>query len=202
MIARNDKNDKKKRLVALTGAAITMLVASIAVIGAVPSVIAQQFQDQDLDQRSANNLALNEEIGVTVESTPRPADDGLPPEENRQCPVGFTLNHGICETEPVITCPDPFEVSENRCIMYDHEDTTARGCPSGWIETGQGVETACVDLDEEPIKYGPKFCPQGYRFFDGVCTRFYTADEPPQLVCPGGSTLNTETKTCQAIRLS
>lgn len=202
MIARNDKNNKKKRLVALTGAAITMLVASIAVIGAVPSVIAQQFQDQDLDQRSANNLALNEEIGVTVESTPRPADDGLPPEENRQCPVGFTLNHGICETEPVITCPDPFEVSENRCIMYDHEDTTARGCPSGWVETGQGVETACVDLDEEPIKYGPKFCPQGYRFFDAVCTRFYTADEPPQLVCPGGSTLNTETKTCQAIRLS
>lgn len=202
MIARNDKNNKKKRLVALTGAAITMLVASIAVIGAVPSVIAQQFQDQDLDQRSANNLALNEEIGVTVESTPRPADDGLPPEENRQCPVGFTLNHGICETEPVITCPDPFEVSENRCIMYDHEDTTARGCPSGWLETGQGVETACVDLDEEPIKYGPKFCPQGYRFFDGVCTRLYTADEPPQLVCPGGSTLNTETKTCQAIRLS
>lgn len=66
MIARNDKNDKKKRLVALTGAAITMLVAIIAVIGAVPSVIAQQFQDQDLDQRSANNLALNEEIGVTV----------------------------------------------------------------------------------------------------------------------------------------
>lgn len=66
MIARNDKNNKKKRLVALTGAAITMLVASIAVIGAVPSVIAQQFQDQDLDQRSANNLALNEEIGVTV----------------------------------------------------------------------------------------------------------------------------------------
>lgn len=202
MIARNDKNNKKKRLVALTGAAITMLVASIAVIGAVPSVIAQQFQDQDLDQRSANNLALNEEIGVTVESTPRPADDGLPPEENRQCPVGFTLNHGICETEPVITCPDPFEVSENRCIMYDHEDTTARGCPSGWLETGQGVETTCVDLDEEPIKYGPKFCPQGYRFFDGVCTRLYTADEPPQLVCPGGSTLNTETKTCQAIRLS
>lgn len=202
MIARNDKNNKKKRLVALTGAAITMLVAIIAVIGAVPSVIAQQFQDQDLDQRSANNLALNEEIGVTVESTPRPADDGLPPEENRQCPVGFTLNHGICETEPVITCPDPFEVSENRCIMYDHEDTTARGCPSGWLETGQGVETACVDLDEEPIKYGPKFCPQGYRFFDGVCTRLYTADEPPQLVCPGGSTLNTETKTCQAIRLS
>lgn len=202
MIARNDKNNKKKRLVALTGAAITMLVAIIAVIGAVPSVIAQQFQDQDLDQRSANNLALNEEIGVTVESTPRPADDGLPPEENRQCPVGFTLNHGICETEPVITCPDPFEVSENRCIMYDHEDTTARGCPSGWLETGQGVETTCVDLDEEPIKYGPKFCPQGYRFFDGVCTRLYTADEPPQLVCPGGSTLNTETKTCQAIRLS
>lgn len=202
MIARNDKNNKKKRLVALTGAAITMLVASIAVIGAVPSVIAQQFQDQDLDQRSANNLALNEGIGVTVESTPRPADDGLPPEENRQCPVGFTLNHGICETEPVITCPDPFEVSENRCIMYDHEDTTARGCPSGWLETGQGVETACVDLDEEPIKYGPKFCPQGYRFFDGVCTRLYTADELPQLVCPGGSTLNTETKTCQAIRLS
>lgn len=202
MIARNDKNNKKKRLVALTGAAITMLVAIIAVIGAVPSVIAQQFQDQDLDQRSANNLTLNEEIGVTVESTPRPADDGLPPEENRQCPVGFTLNHGICETEPVITCPDPFEVSENRCIMYDHEDTTARGCPSGWLETGQGVETTCVDLDEEPIKYGPKFCPQGYRFFDGVCTRLYTADEPPQLVCPGGSTLNTETKTCQAIRLS
>lgn len=202
MIARNDKNNKKKRLVALTGAAITMLVAIIAVIGAVPSVIAQQFQDQDLDQRSANNLALNEGIGVTVESTPRPADDGLPPEENRQCPVGFTLNHGICETEPVITCPDPFEVSENRCIMYDHEDTTARGCPSGWLETGQGVETTCVDLDEEPIKYGPKFCPQGYRFFDGVCTRLYTADEPPQLVCPGGSTLNTETKTCQAIRLS
>lgn len=66
MIARNDKNNKKKRLVALTGAAITMLVAIIAVIGAVPSVIAQQFQDQDLDQRSANNLALNEEIGVTV----------------------------------------------------------------------------------------------------------------------------------------
>lgn len=200
MIARNDNNNKK-RLVALTGAAIIMLVASIAVIGAVPSVIAQQFQD--LDQRAANNLALNEEIGVTVESTPRPADDGLPPEENRQCPVGFTLNQGICETEPVITCPDPFEVSENRCIMYDHEDTTAPGCPSGWVETGQGGETACADLDEESIKYGPKFCPQGYRFFDGVCTRFYTADEPPQLVCPGGSTLNnTETKTCQAIRLS
>jgi hypothetical protein len=203
MIARNDNNNKKKRLIALTGAAaITSLVASIAVIGAVPSVIAQQFQDQDLDQRAANNLALNEEIGVTMESTPRPADDGLQPEEDRQCPVGFTLNHGTCETEPVITCPDPFEVSENRCIMYDHEDTTAPGCLSGGVETGQGGETACADLDEEPIKYRAKFCPKGYRFFDGVCTRFYTADEPPQLVCPGGYTLNTETKTCQTIRLS
>ena len=204
MMGRNDNNNnKKKRLVALAGAAaITMLVSSIAVIGAVPSVIAQQFQDEDLDQRAANNLALNEEIGMTVESTPRPADDGLPPEEDRQCTVGFTLNHGICETEPVITCPDPFEVSENRCIMYDHEDTTAPGCLGGWVETGQGGETACADLDEEPIKYRAKFCPQGYRFFDGVCTRFYTADEPPQLVCPEGSTLNTETKTCQAIRLS
>lgn len=202
-MSRNDSNNKK-RLVALTGAAaaVTSLVASIAVIGAVPSVIAQQFQDQDLDQRGANNLALNEEIGVTVESTSRPADDGLPPEENRQCPVGFTLNHGTCETEPVITCPDPFEVSENRCIMYDHEDTTAPGCLGGSLETGQGGETACADLDEEPIKYLTKFCPQGYRLFDGVCTRFYTADEPPQLACPGDYTLNTETKTCQSIRLS
>jgi hypothetical protein len=203
MIARND-NNKRKRLVALTGAAaaITSLVASIAVIGAVPSVIAQQFQDKDLDQRAANNLALNEEIGMTVESTPRPADDGLPPEEDRQCTVGFTLNHGICETEPVITCPDPFEVSENRCVRYDHEDTTAPGCLGGGIETGQGGETACADLDEEPIKYRAKFCPHEYRFFDGVCTRFYTADEPPQLVCPEGSMLNTETKTCKTIRLS
>ena len=60
---------------------ITSLVASIAVIGAVPSVVAQQFQDQDLDQGAANNLALNEETGVTVESTASPADDELPPEE-------------------------------------------------------------------------------------------------------------------------
>ena len=204
MIAGNDNNNKKKRLVALTraAAAITSLVASIAVIGAVPSVTAQQFQDQDLDQRPPNDLALNEEIGMTVESTPRPADDGLPPEENRQCPVGLTLNQGICETEPVIACPDPFEVSENRCIMYDHEDTTAAGCLGGSLETGQRGETACADLDEEPIKYRAKFCPQGYRFFDGVCTRFYTADESPQLVCPGDYTLNTETKTCQTIRLS
>lgn len=203
-MARNDNNNKKKRLVALTraAAAITSLVASIAVLGAVPSVTAQQFQDQDLDQRAAKNLALYEEIGMTVESTPRPADDGLSPEENRQCPVGFTLNNGICETEPVITCPDPFEVSENRCIMYDHEDATAPGCLGGSLETGQGGETACADLDEEPIKYRAKFCPQGYRFFDGVCTRFYTADEPPQLACPGDYTLNTETKTCQTIRLS
>jgi hypothetical protein len=202
-MSRNDNNNKnKKRLVALIGAvaAITMLVASIAVIGAVPSVIAQQFQN--LDRRAANNLALNEEIGVTVESTPRSADDVLPTEEDRQCPVGFILNHGTCETEPVITCPDPFEVSENRCTMYDHEDTTAPGCLGGSLETGQGGETACAGLDEESIKYEPKFCPQGYRFFDGVCTRFHTTDEPPQLVCPGGSTLNTETKTCQTIRLS
>jgi hypothetical protein len=204
MMSRNDNDNKKKRLVALTraAAAITSLVASIAVIGAVPSVTAQQFQDQDLDQRPANDLALNEEIGMTMESTPRPADDGLPPEENRQCPVGFTLNQGICETESVITCADPFEVSENRCIMYEHEDTTAAGCLGGSLETGQGGETACADLDEEPIKYRAKFCPQGYRFFDGVCTRFYTADEAPQLVCPEGSTLKTETKTCQTIRLS
>jgi hypothetical protein len=139
---------------------------------------------------------------MTMESTPRPADDGLPPEENRQCPVGFTLNQGICEIESVITCADPFEVSENRCIMYEHEDTTAAGCLGGSLETGQGGETACADLDEEPIKYRAKFCPQGYRFFDGVCTRFYTADEAPQLVCPEGSTLKTETKTCQTIRLS
>lgn len=203
MMSRND-NKNKKRLVALIGAvaAITMLVASIAVIGAVPSVIAQQLQGQDLDRRAANNLALNEEIGVTVELTPRSADDGLPPEEDRQCPIGFTLNHGTCETEPVITCLDPFEVSENRCTMYDHEDRTAPGCLGGSLETGQGGETACAGLDEEPIKYEPKFCPQGYRFFDGLCTRFYTADKPPQLVCPGGSTLNTETKTCQSIRLS
>jgi hypothetical protein len=201
MIARNDNNNKKKRLVALTvAAAVTSLVAIIAVIGEVPSVIAPQFQD--LDQRGANNLALNEKIGVTVESTPRLADDGLlpPEEEDRKCPVGFTLNHGTCETEPVITCPDPFEVSENRCIMYDHEDTTAPGCLGGSLETGQGGEIACADLDEEPIKYQAKFCPQGYRFFDGVCTRFYTADEPPQLVCPGDYTFNTETKTCQSIR--
>jgi hypothetical protein len=201
MIASNDKN--KNRLVALTGAAvITLLVASIAVIGSVPSVIAQQFQDQDLDQRAANNLALNEKIDMTGESTPRPADDELPPEEDGQCPVGFTLNHGTCETEPVITCPDAFEVSENRCIMYDHEDTTAPGCLGGSLETGQGGETACADLDEEPIKYRAKFCPQEYRFFDGVCTRFHTTDEPPQLVCPDGSTPNTETKTCQSIRHS
>jgi hypothetical protein len=200
MMARNDNNKKKRRLVALTraAAAITSLVASIAVLGAVPSVTAQQFQDQ----RPANDLALYKEIGMTVESIPRPADDGLPPEEDRQCPVGFTLNHGTCETEPVITCPDPFEASENRCIMYDHEDTTAPGCLGGSLETGQGAETACADLDEEPIKYRAKFCPQGYRFFDGVCTRFYTADEPPQLACPGDYTLNTETKTCRTIRLS
>ena len=205
MISRNDNNNNnKKRLVALTGAAaITSLVASIAVIGAVPSVIAQQFQDLDLDQRGANNLALNEEIGMTVESTPRLDDDRLPPEEeDRQCPVGFTLNHGTCETELVITCPDAFEVSENRCIVYDHEDTTAPGCLGGSLETGQGEETACADLDEEPIKYRTKSCPQGYRFFDGVCTRFYTTNEPPQLVCPGDYTLNPETKTCQGIRLS
>lgn len=203
MIARNDNNKKKKRLIALTGApAITSLVASIAVIGAVPLVIAQQFQDQGLDQRAANNLALNEEIGVTMESTPRPADDGLQAEEDHQCPVGFTLNHGTCETEPVITCPDPFEVSENRCIMYDLEDTTAPGCLGGSLETGQGGETACADLDEEPIKYRTKLCPQGYRFFDSVCTRFYTADEPPQLVCPGDYTLNTERKTCQSTQIS
>ena len=207
MIARNDNNNNKKiRVIALTGAAtvITSLVASIAVIGVVPSVIAQQqFQDQDLDQRAANNLALNEEIGMTVETTtPIPAGDGLPPAEDRQCPIGFTLNHGTCETEPVLTCPDPFEVSENRCIMYDHEDTTASGCLGGSVETGQGGESACADLDEEPVKYRAKICPQGYRFFDGVCTRFYTSDEPLQLVCPGGSTFNTETKTCQTIRLS
>ena len=200
MIARNDKNKKKKFVALIGAAAITMLVASIVVIGSVPSVIAQQFQNQDLNQRAANNFALNEEIGLTVESTPRPADDGLPPEEDRQCPVGFTLNHGTCETEPVITCPDPFEVSENRCIMYDDEDTTAPVCPSGSLETGQGGETACADVDEEPIKYRAKFCPQGYRFFDGVCTRFHTTDEPPQLVCPGDSTPNTETKTCKSIR--
>ena len=151
MMSRNDNNDKK-RLIALTRAAVTSLVASIAVIGAVPSVIAQQFQDQDLDQRAANNVALNEEIGVTVESTSRPADDGLPPEENRQCPVGFTLNHGTCETEPLLTCPDPFEVAENRCIMYEHEDVTAPGCLGSSLETGQGDETACADLDEEPVK--------------------------------------------------
>jgi hypothetical protein len=48
-------------------------------------------------------------------------------EEDHRCPVGFTLNHGTCETEPVITCPDPLEVSENRCIMYDHEDKTPPG---------------------------------------------------------------------------
>ena len=206
MMSRNDNNNKKKRLVAQTvvaAAAITSLVASIGVIGVAPSsVTAQQLQDLDLDQRAANNLALNEEIGLTVESTPRPGDDGLPPEEDRQCPVGFTLNHGACETEPVITCPDPFEVSENRCIMYDHEDTTAPGCPSGSLETGQGGGTACADLDEEPIKYRAKFCPQGYKFFDGVCTRFHTTDEPPQLVCPGDSTPSTETKTCQSIRHS
>ena len=203
MTSRN-YNNNKKRLVVLTmaAAAVTSLVASITLIGAVPSIIAQQDQDLDLDQRGANNLALNEEIGVTVESTPRPADDGLPPEKDHQCPVGFTLNHGTCETEPVITCPDPFEVSENRCIMYDHEDTTAPGCLGGSLETGQEGETACADLDEEPIKYQTKFCPQGYRFFDGVCTRFYTADEPPQLVCPGDSTVNTETKTCPSIGLS
>lgn len=201
MMSRNDNNDKK-RLIALTRAAVTSLVASIAVIGAVPSVIAQQFQDQDLDQRAANNLALNEKIGVTMESTPRPVDDELPPEENHQCPVGFTLNHGTCETEPLLTCPDPFEVAENRCIMYEDEDVTAPGCLGSSLETGQGDETACADLDEEPVKYGPKFCPQGYRFFDGVCTRFYTTDEPPQLVCPGDYTLNPETKTCQGIRLS
>ena len=86
--------------------------------------------------------------------------------------------------------------------MYQQEDTTAPGCLGGSLETGQGGETACADLDEEPVKYGPKFCPQGYRFFDGVCTRFYTTDEPPQLVCPGDYTLNAETKTCQSIRLS
>ena len=203
MTSRN-YNSNKKRLVALTmaAAAVTSLVASITLIGAVPSIIAQQDQDLDLDQRGANNLALNEDIGVTVESIPRPAYDGLPPEEDHQCPVGFTLNYGTCEIEPVITCPDPFEVSENRCIMYDHEDTTAPGCLGGSLETGQEGETACADLDEEPIKYQTKFCPQGYRFFDGVCTRFYTADEPPQLVCPGDSAVNTETKTCQSIRLS
>jgi hypothetical protein len=204
MIPRND-NNLKKRLVGLTGtAAVTSLVASIAVIGAVSSVIAQQFQDQDLDldQRGANNLLLDEETGMTVESISPPSEDGLRPEEDRQCPVGFILNHGICETEPVIICPDPFEVSENRCILYDHEDRTAPGCLGGSLETGQGGETACADLDEEPIKYLTKFCPQGYRFFDGVCTRFYTADEPPQLACPGDYTLNTETKTCQSIRLS
>lgn len=203
MMSRND-NNTKKRLVALTmaAAAVTSLVASIAVIGAVPSITAQQLQDQGPDQRGANNLAPNEEIGVTEESTPRPADDGLPPEEDHQCPVGLTLNHGTCETEPVITCPDPFEVSENRCIMYDLEDTTAPGCLGGSLETGQGGETACADLDEEPIKYQTKFCPQGYRFLDSVCTRFYTADEPPQLVCPGDYTLNTERKTCQSIQIS
>jgi hypothetical protein len=199
MMSRNDNNNKK-RLIALTRAAVTSLVASIAIIGAVSSVIAQQFQDQD--QRAANNLALNEEIGLTMESTPRPVDDELPPEENRQCPVGFTLNHGTCETEPLLMCPDPFELTENRCIMYEYEDATAPGCLGGSLETGQGDETACADLDEEPVKYGPKFCPQGYRFFDGVCTRFYTTDEPPQLVCPGDYTLNPETKTCQGIRLS
>ena len=201
MIPTNDNNNKK-RLVGLTGkAVVTSLVTSIAIIGAVSSVIAQQFQDQDLDQRGANNLALNKEIGVTVESTPRPADDGLPPEKDHQCPVGFTLNHGTCETEPVITCPDPFEVSENRCILYDHEDTTAPGCLGGSLETGREGETACADLDEEPIKYRAKYCPQGYRFFDGVCTRFNTTDEPPRLVCPGDYTLNTETKTCRSVQL-
>jgi hypothetical protein len=42
MIARNDKN--KKRLVALTGvAAITLLVASIAVIGAAQPSYQQQL---------------------------------------------------------------------------------------------------------------------------------------------------------------
>jgi hypothetical protein len=121
-------------------------------------------------------------------------------EEDHRCPVGFTLNHGTCETEPLITCPDPLEVSENRCIMYDHEDTTAPGCLGGSLETGQGGETACADLDEEPTKYRAKFCPQGYRFFDNICTRFRTTDEPPQLVCPKGSTPNTETKTCQSIQ--
>ena len=204
MIPRND-NNLKKRLVGLTGtAAVTSLVASIAVIGAVSSVIAQQFQDQDLDldQRGANNLLLDEETGMTVESISRPSEDGLRPEEDRQCPVGFILNNGICETEPVIICPDPFEVSENRCILYDHEDRTAPGCLGGSLETGRGGETACADLDEEPIKYRAKFCPQEYRFFDGVCTRFYTTDESPQLVCPGDYTLNTETKTCRSDRLS
>ncbi len=201
---KNNNNNLKKRLVGLTGTAVvTSLVASIAVIGAVSSVIAQQFQDQDLDQRGTNNLVLNEEIGVTVESISRPAENGLPPEEEeRQCPVGFTLNHGTCETEPVIICPDPFEVSENRCILYDHEDTTAPGCLGGSLETGREGETACADLDEEPIKYRAKFCPQGYRFFDGVCTRFNTTDEPPRLVCPGDYTLNTETKTCRSVQLS
>ena len=78
-MSRNDTNNKK-RLFALTRTvAITSLVASIAVIGAVPSVVAQQFQD--LDPGAANNLALNEETGVTVESTASPADDELPPEE-------------------------------------------------------------------------------------------------------------------------
>jgi hypothetical protein len=201
---KNNNKNLKKRLVGLTGTAVvTSLVASIAVIGVVSSVIAQQFQDQDLDQRGANNLVLNEEIGVTVESISRPAENGLPPEEEEhQCPVGFTLNHGTCETEPVINCPDPFEVSENRCILYDHEDTTAPGCLGGSLETGREGETACADLDEEPIKYRAKFCPQGYRFFDDVCTSFYTTDEPPRLVCPGDYTLNTETKTCRSVQLS
>lgn len=171
MSSGNDNDNKKNRLVAQTvvAAAITSLVASIAVIGAVPSsVIAQQFEE----------------------------------EEDRQCPLGFTLNYGTCETEPVRTCPDPLQVSDNRCIMYDHEDTTAPGCFNGSLETGQGGETACADLDEDPIKYRAKFCPQGYRLLDDVCTRFHTTDEPPQLVCPGDSTPNTETKTCQSTRLS
>ena len=52
---------------------------------------------QEQDQRAAN-LALNEALDVTVEPTPPPPDDGLPPE----CALEITADKEIYEPEDVV----------------------------------------------------------------------------------------------------
>jgi hypothetical protein len=68
MITRNDNNNNKKRLVALTGvAAITLLVASIAVIGATPSSFSTQ-QEQSQEQSASNlDLSLSDQQASSIE---------------------------------------------------------------------------------------------------------------------------------------
>jgi hypothetical protein len=90
------------------------VMCALPAAGSVPAAY-PQAQEQDLDQGAAN-LDINVQEEYEVESSTlivTPPDEGqLPPEAGSVCPEGFTLNRGVCETEPTLTC-------ENYNIHFD-----------------------------------------------------------------------------------